>query len=78
MSPRAGAAYFVEISKPAGIAQKIPVPAARADGCSMMAVDDPRSERDDVRVAVWCSEARTVIATAVLREKRLGDVAVKV
>jgi hypothetical protein len=44
----------------------------------MAALDDPDSKRDDVRVAVWCTKAQTVIATASLRDKRLGDAAVDV
>lgn len=75
LTPAADQAYFVEVTRPVGIEQRIPVPAAKASGCSMMAVDDPGNQRDDVRVAVWCAEPQTVIATAILRERRIGDVA---
>jgi uncharacterized protein YfaS (alpha-2-macroglobulin family) len=47
-------------------------------GCAMQAVDDPNSERDDVRVGVVCTTDQELIATAVLREKRLADAAISV
>jgi hypothetical protein len=72
--PQAGRSYQVEITKPAGIEHKVAVPAAREAGCSLVALDDFDGKRDDVRAAVWCTEDRAVVATAVLREKRLGDV----
>jgi hypothetical protein len=76
--PQAGKSYQVQITRPAGIEQQVSVPAARDAGCSLMAIDDAEGKRDDVRAAVWCTEDRTVAATAVLREKRLGDVSAKV
>lgn len=77
-TPHAGKQYSVEITRPAGIARRIPVPAAVPSGCVMQAVDDFESARDDVRVGVFCTEARTVVATAALRERRLGDVSADV
>ena len=77
-TPHAGKRYFVEITRPAGIARRIPVPAAVASGCVMQAVDDFESARDDVRVGVFCTEDRTVVATAALRQRRLGDVSAQV
>jgi hypothetical protein len=78
LTPKAGQTYFAVIDKPAGITQKIPLPAAIAEGCSMQSVDDFDSKRADVRVAVWCSKPQSVIATAVLREKKLGDATIDV
>jgi hypothetical protein len=78
LMPQAGRSYQVQITRPAGIEHKVPVPAARDAGCSLMAIDDAEGKRDDVRAAVWCTEDRTVAATAVLREKRLGDVSAKI
>ncbi|HWN66335.1 MAG TPA: MG2 domain-containing protein, partial [Haliangium sp.] len=78
LMPQAGRSYQVQITKPAGIEHQVPVPAARDTGCALMAIDDVTGQRDDVRAAVWCTEDRTVAATAVLREKRLGDVSAKV
>jgi hypothetical protein len=76
--PQGGRSYTVQITRPAGIKDPMPVPAAREQGCALMSIDDVAGQRDDVRVAVWCTEARTVAATAVLREKRLGDVSARV
>ena len=78
LTPVAGESYFVTITKPVGITQKIPVPAAVDQGCVMQAVDDFAAEHDDVRVGVWCSDQRSVVVTGVLREKRLTDLAVEV
>ena len=76
--PRTGRSYFLEVSKPVGIKQRVPLPAAQEAGCTMTAVDDPKSRGNDLRMAVACSQARTVIVTASLLEKRLGDIAVEV
>lgn len=76
--PAAGVEYFVEITKPRGIAQKMPLPARTDSGCSMQALDDPGSSAADVRVAVWCSQPQIVVATAVMRDRRLGDVEAEV
>jgi alpha-2-macroglobulin-like protein len=78
LMPQAGKSYMVQITRPAGIDHQVPVPAARDAGCALMAIDDAAGQRDDVRAAVWCSEDRNVAATAVLREKRLGDVSAKI
>jgi hypothetical protein len=78
LTPEAGRGYQIEITRPAGIDQKVALPPARAEGCTLMAVDDPADTRDDVRAAVWCTKSRSVLATAVLREKRLGDIAAEV
>ena len=78
LTPGNDRSYHVEIAKPRGIDQKVAVPAAKPTGCSLQALDDFKHERDDVRVAVWCTEDTTVVATAVLRDKRLGAAAVDV
>lgn len=76
--PGAGVEYFAEITKPRGISQKIPLPARRAEGCTMQAIDDPMSGASDLRVAVWCTGSQTVVTTAVMRDKRLADAEVEV
>ena len=76
--PRAGRTYRVELSKPAGIRQTIAVPAAKAEGCSVVAVDDFDSNDDELRVATWCTTDRTVLVEAVLRERRLASASIVV
>jgi hypothetical protein len=78
LTPEAGRSYQVEITRPAGIEHKVALPPARAEGCTLMAVDDLADTRDDIRAGVWCTKSRSVLATAVLREKRLGDIAAEV
>jgi len=78
ITPVAGRSYRLEVGKPAGIAKTFELPEIKDEGCTMQAVDDYQGKRADVRVGVWCSQAQTVIGTASLREKRLGDVAVEV
>ncbi|HTM21495.1 MAG TPA: MG2 domain-containing protein [Kofleriaceae bacterium] len=70
--PQPGRSYRAEITRPTGIVGSYPLPAAHADGCSLQAIDDPGSARADVRVAVWCSQPRAVVATAMLRDQRLA------
>ncbi len=76
--PQPGRTYKVQITRPAGITQTYALPRAADGGCSLQAVDDFTSQRADVRVAVWCTEPRTVVATAVLRERRLATAAAAV
>lgn len=78
ITPATERSYFVEITRPAGIEHRTPLPQAQAQGCALMAVDDPAFARDDVRAAVWCTEDQEVVATAVLREQRLGDAVTRV
>lgn len=72
LTPRAGRRYHLEVTRPAGIAERYEVPAAEASGCAMQAVDDFASARPEVRVAVWCAKPQPVVATAVLRGKRVA------
>lgn len=72
LTPRAGRRYHVEVTKPAGIRTRAEVPAARDRGCAMQAIDDPTSTRPEIRIAAWCSQPQQVIATAVLRDRRVA------
>jgi len=66
--------YKLEITRPTGIARTFALPAAKASGCALQAIDDFGSARAEVRVAVWCTQAQDVVTTAVLREKRVATV----
>ena len=70
--------YTIEITRPTGIARTFALPAAKANGCALQAIDDFVSARPEVRVAVWCTQAQDVVTTAVLREKRVATVATAV
>lgn len=75
LAPDADRTYHVEITKPAGIAQKFEVPAAKSGGCVVRSVDDTANK---LRVAALCSTSRTVLVESVLREQKLADTAVEV
>ncbi len=70
-----GRKYHVELDKPTGSKQKIALPAAQKAGCSLEAVDDFESKDDELRLAAWCTESKTVLVEAVLRERRLASAA---
>ncbi|MBL4635388.1 MAG: hypothetical protein JKY56_16125, partial [Kofleriaceae bacterium] len=72
ITPEAGETYFAVIDKPLEIKGRYVVPSAKAAGCTMQSLDAYESS-NDVRVGVWCSESRTLISSAILREKSLGD-----
>ncbi len=78
ITPEKGRSYRVHITRPVGIAQTFPLPEARDEGCSMQAVDDFDSQRDGVRIGVWCTAPRSIIATASLRERKIGTETVDV
>ncbi len=70
--------YKLAITRPTGIARTFPLPAAKASGCTLQAVDDFVSARPEVRVAVWCSAPQNIVTSAVLRERRVSTVATAV
>src|SRR5262249_58045428 len=76
VTPQAGRSYRVEISQPAGIAQTWVLPSAKPAGCVLRALDD---SPDALDVAAVCTEARTLLVEASLREKRIagGSIAVE-
>jgi hypothetical protein len=70
--------YKIEITRPIGIAKTYPLPAAKREGCSLQSIDDYASKRADLRVAVWCTRDQDIVATAVLRDKRVATQATRV
>ncbi len=72
LTPGAGRAYRVEITRPAGIAKTFELPAARRGGCVLRATDGPGLE-----LAAWCTEAQTLTVEAALRERRIASAAVE-
>ncbi|HEX3476888.1 MAG TPA: MG2 domain-containing protein [Kofleriaceae bacterium] len=76
LQPATDRSYHVEITRPAGIAQKFDLPAARPGGCVLRSV--PAVSPAALRVAATCTTARSLIVEAVLRETRLAAGAVEV
>ncbi len=76
--PDPARSYKIEITRPSGIAKTYPLPAAKSQGCSLQSLDDYGSRRADVRVAVWCTRDQDVVATAVLRDKRIATRTVRI
>jgi len=70
LQPATDRSYHVEITRPAGIAQRFDVPAARPGGCVLRSVAERAP--DSIRVAATCTTSRTVIVEAVLRETRIA------
>ncbi len=72
LSPKAGESYFAVIDSPRGITTKYPLPAAKESGCTLQSVDAYQSS-GDLKVGVWCSKSQSILATASLRDKSLGN-----
>jgi len=76
--PAADRRYHVEITRPAGIVTTADVPAPRADGCVLRAIDrapDRAADRragDVLRVAAICKTRHRLQIEATLREARLA------
>jgi hypothetical protein len=70
IQPAADRKYKLQITKPVNITTTIDLPAAKAEGCTLRAVD-PRNP-DTLRVAVICTSARRLEVEATLRETRVG------
>jgi hypothetical protein len=73
ITPAQEGEYFAVIDQPMGIEGRFKLPEARPSGCSLQSVDDYSGDSAEIRVGVWCSEKQSILSTAVLREKRLGD-----
>jgi hypothetical protein len=70
LTPQPDGRYHVEITKPAGIATQLDVPVGKAGGCVVRSVDQRGA--GSLRFAAICNTARTLIAEAVMREKRVA------
>lgn len=79
-TPEQNKTYSVKLSKPKGAAasKTFTLPAAKASGCTLRALDDYLSAEAEVKVKVQCTEKQTVLATAVLRERLLASTSVDV
>jgi A-macroglobulin complement component/MG2 domain-containing protein/alpha-2-macroglobulin family protein len=68
LMPSTKRTYFAEITRPAGITEKYPLPLAAESGCVLRTFDDFDSQEAAIRVALRCSEAKDVSVVAVIRE----------
>jgi len=71
-TPKAGESYFAIVDRPSDIKGRYLVPTAKEEGCSLQALDNYEGS-EEIKVGVWCTQSQTLISSAVLREKRLGD-----
>ncbi|HEY0194159.1 MAG TPA: alpha-2-macroglobulin family protein, partial [Kofleriaceae bacterium] len=76
VTPLTNRSYHVEITRPAGIAQRFALPAAKPGGCVLRSV--PARAADKLQVAATCTTARSVLVEAVQRETRLASGAAEV
>ncbi|MCC7383381.1 MAG: hypothetical protein IT384_16205 [Deltaproteobacteria bacterium] len=70
-TPGTGRTYSAEITKPAGVTEKYPLPLANEQGCVLRAYDDLDSQIAAIRVGVRCAPAKKVVVAAMLRENLL-------
>ncbi len=78
LTPATGRTYKVAITKPVGISEQFSLPMAQEQGCTLRTFDDAKGEEKAIRAAVHCTEARTVVVEAMLRERRVGTATAKV
>ncbi|MBN2359544.1 MAG: hypothetical protein JXR83_08810, partial [Deltaproteobacteria bacterium] len=78
LMPATGRSYQVEISKPVGVVERYALPVAQPDGCTLRTYDDPKGLEPAIRVAVHCTQARSVVLSAMVREQRLGSATAEV
>jgi len=78
LTPEPGRAYRAEITRPVGVASTFDVPAAVREGCTLRSYDDLDGELAPIRVAVACSEDRTVSVQAMLRGQLIEGASVSV
>ncbi|MCC7386996.1 MAG: hypothetical protein IT384_34480 [Deltaproteobacteria bacterium] len=76
--PSTGRTYVAEVTKPAGITEKYPIPVALPQGCVLKSYDDLDSTLKAIRVGVRCSNDRRVVVAALLRDSLLDAAALDV
>lgn len=76
--PASSRRYFAEVTSPVGVSERFALPLPKSDGCVMRAFDDIDSSEEAIRVAVSCTEARTVVLAATLREEAFDTATVDV
>lgn len=77
-TPAEGRTYHARVTQPVGIEGRYALPAARAEGCTLMHFDDVDGQEEALRVAVRCSEAQPVYVVASVRDHLFDKAAVKV
>ena len=61
-TPQAGRRYHARVDKPSGLERlTFPLPLPLSAGCVLRTFDDPEGKRSEVRVAVTCTDSRTVV-----------------
>lgn len=78
-TPQKDRSYSVKLTKPRGASagKTFALPAAKATGCTLRAVDDFTSS-DELKIKVQCTDKQDVLATAVLRETLVAKTAVAI
>ena len=76
--PERGRTYKVSLTEPAGSRVEVGLPAALDSGCVLRSYDDLEGTSDSIRASVRCTEARTVVVQASMRENVLDAAAVEV
>lgn len=77
-TPSTGRSYKVEITRPEGMIEKVPMPVAADEGCLLRSYDDLDGQLPALRVGVTCSTARKVIVSAMVREQLVDAAALEV
>ena len=77
-TPSTGRTYHIEVEKPIGITEQYPMPLAASSGCVLHSFDDLDGELQALRVSVRCTEARKIVALAMLRENLIDSATVQV
>jgi hypothetical protein len=77
-TPAPGRSYSVEVTKPAGVKERFPLPLVKEQGCTLRSFDDFKGEAERVGVAVHCTEARSVVLASVVRNQRVASATAKV
>lgn len=77
-TPNTGRSYHAQITRPAGVTEKVPLPLANPEGCVLRTFDDLDGALAELRVSIECSQARKVVVVAMLRDRVLDAAAVNV
>lgn len=67
-TPNTGRKYTARVTRPAGVTERYSVPLAKQKGCALRTFDDLDGRDAALRVAVRCTEARTVVVAGTRRE----------
>jgi hypothetical protein len=77
LTPKAGESYAIKLSQPSGITKTYPLPAAKANGVALLALDDITHGREAIRLNIAATESGSYDVSLSKRQTEVACTRVK-